>query len=108
MTGSQVVGLGGWEVVAGGCWRGRREFARRWRGVECVVVGVGLERLVRWLLMLAVVAGGRNEGHTGFRRCAAPEKKRGVRTEGNNSGDWGRMGVEILDRFVLTRTGKRL
>ena len=36
---------------------------------------------------LAVVAGGRNEQHPVFRRCAAPEKIRIVRTEGNNSGE---------------------
>jgi len=33
----------------------------------------------------ADVAGGRNEGHTVFRRCSAPEKIEIVRTEGNNS-----------------------
>ena len=36
---------------------------------------------------LAVVGGGRNEHHTVFRRCAAPEKIRIVRTEGSNSGE---------------------
>ncbi len=37
--------------------------------------------------VVAVVAGGRDEGHTVFRRCAAPEKIRIFRTEGSNSGE---------------------
>ena len=45
--------------------------------------------LTKWL---AVVAGGRNEEHTVFRRCAAPEIIRIDRTEGNSSGELGRMG----------------
>ena len=36
---------------------------------------------------VAVTAGGRDEEHTVFRRCAAPEKIRIVRTEGSNSGE---------------------
>ena len=39
--------------------------------------------------VVAVVAGGRNEALTVFRRCAAPEKIRTVRTAGNNSGELG-------------------
>jgi len=37
--------------------------------------------------LVAVAAGGRNEQHTVFRRCGAPEKKRAVRTVGSNSGE---------------------
>ena len=37
--------------------------------------------------LVAVAAGGRNEVLTVFRRCAAPEKIRIVRTEGSNSGE---------------------
>ena len=37
--------------------------------------------------LVAVAAGGRNEEHTVFRRCAAPEKIRIDRTEGSNSGE---------------------
>ena len=46
--------------------------------------------------LLAVAAGGRNEGLTVFRRCAAPEKIRIVRTEGSNSGEWGRLGIALF------------
>ncbi len=37
--------------------------------------------------LVAVAAVGKHEEHTGFRRCAAPEKIRIVRTEGSNSGE---------------------
>ena len=43
--------------------------------------------VLRIAWVVAVVAGGRNEEHTGFRRCAAPEKIRIVRSEGSNSGE---------------------
>jgi hypothetical protein len=46
--------------------------------------------------LAAVAAGGRNEEHTGFRRCAAPEKKRVVRTEGSNSGELKGMGMALF------------
>lgn len=53
----------------------------------------GIARLIQYFYfdgkcgvgILAVDAGGRNEQHTVFRRCGAPEKIRIVRTEGNNS-----------------------
>ncbi|MHC4394943.1 MAG: hypothetical protein ACYS1A_04745 [Planctomycetota bacterium] len=43
--------------------------------------------MIDFLPLVAVVAGGRNEELTVFRRCAAPEKIRIVRTEGSNSGE---------------------
>jgi len=39
------------------------------------------------LPLVAVAAVGRNEQHTVFRRCTAPEKIRIVRTGGSNSGE---------------------
>ena len=47
--------------------------------------------------LVAVAAGGRNEEHTVFRRCAAPEKIRIDRTEGSNSGGL-KMGVGVLKK----------
>jgi len=59
---------------------------------------------------LAVVAGGHHSVHLVFRRCAAPEKKRAVRTGGNNSlqrVETGAVkGEKILGRFGLTGSGK--
>ena len=61
----------GWVAGGGFGWRGR---------LFC-----SASRVVRIAWIVAVVGGGRNEGHTGFRRCAAPEKIRTDRTAGNNS-----------------------
>jgi len=61
-----------------------------------VVVDAGLYGLVRWLRMLVVVGGGRNVALTVFRRCAAPENIRIVRTAGSNSGEiWSGWLVEV-------------
>jgi hypothetical protein len=38
--------------------------------------------------LVAVAAVGRNEEHTVFRRCAAPDKIKIVRTGGSTKGEW--------------------
>jgi len=53
--------------------------------------------------LVAVVAWGRNSEHTVFRRGAAPEKKRAVRTEGSNSGKLKGMGMAL---FMGKKGGK--
>ncbi len=66
------------------------------------------EYLRKWFdfsSLVAVVAVGRNEVPTVFRRCAAPEKIEIVRTEGNNSGELGRLGMAI---FMWKKAGKKV
>ena len=46
--------------------------------------------------LVAVAAGGKHEEHTGFRRCAAPEKIRIGRTEGSKRGELKGTGMALF------------